>query len=71
MTADRNAILRELRAVEQYLASRVDIVRVVITPDGTPTGQRIYRGSFTAPADYVPPSFEKLLSIAKGRTHHD
>jgi hypothetical protein len=42
----REEIARALRDIEQAREERVEVWRVIINPDGTETGRRIYRGSF-------------------------
>lgn len=44
----REEIAHALAAIEQARERRVEIWRVVINPDGTETGQRIFRGYLNA-----------------------
>ncbi len=62
---DLDDLVRTLTAVERRLATRVQIVRVVVDADGVPTGRRIHRGNIQAPADWTPPSFEELMRHAR------
>ena len=62
----RDELLVELAALEAHIDNRVDIVRVIIAPDGTVVG-KVRRGSFYAAPDYEPPTFEELMKQAKGK----
>ena len=63
---DLAAALRALDAIEQHLDSRVEIWRVIVDEHGHEV-RRVYRGSFTAPPDWQPPSLDTLLADARGR----
>jgi hypothetical protein len=60
----RDELARALSAIEQRLASRVEIVRVIIDPDGREVG-RIHRGWFNAPPDWEPPFLKDLVAHAR------
>lgn len=62
----REEMVVHLAALEQHLNAKVRIVRVVIAPDGTEVG-RIYRGSFSMPPDWRPPTLDTLIATARGR----
>jgi hypothetical protein len=61
----RDDLIAQLAAIERHLDSRVQVYRVLVRGDGTPTGKRIYVGSFKAPADWQPPSLEDQLAHMK------
>ena len=67
MVASRAELAATLAAISRRLDTRVQIWRVILNPDGSPTGQRIFRGSFTAPPDWRPPTLEELMTHARGR----
>lgn len=60
-----DAVLTEGAALDAHLDTRVDVYRIIVDEHGTPTGQRIYRGSFQAPPDWQPPTAEQLIDRAK------
>jgi hypothetical protein len=45
----REELARALADLERHFAECVEIWRIVVNADGTPTGQRIFRGSFQQP----------------------
>ena len=63
----REELATALWDLERAFDQRVDLVRVVVDESGQPTGQCIYRGSFSVPPDWRPPPLEHLIAIAKGR----
>ena len=64
---NRDEIAAALAAIARRLDNRVEIWRVILNADGTPTSKRVYCGSFNAPPDWQPPTFERLMTHAKGR----
>jgi hypothetical protein len=66
----RENLLDDLADLDAHLDRRVQIVRVVVAPDGTVLG-RIYRGSFSMPVDWQPPSLEHLIATSKKRRTDD
>ncbi len=60
----RTDVLAELAALESHVATRVQIVRVVVDERGNEIG-RIHRGWTTMPRDWTPPTFETLLAQAR------
>ena len=63
---NRTEVVTTLAAIARRLDTRVEIWKVVLNPDGTIV-RRIYRGSFTAPPDWRPPTFETLVRLARNR----
>ena len=61
----RDHIVTLLAAVERRLASEVRVRRVIVRADGSLTGRVYDRGAFVAPASYVPPTFDALMTLAK------